>query len=351
LSGALSLYEAPGDVDRAKQMAIGYANQNLVRGRANDVLVGDVDVMLNQSRVRVRVIRDSSRGSALVNFFARILGFEESGISAEAAAHMGSSGGVNCPLPMVIVDRWWETPAGELAEADDVWDPGVDVYNAGPLDVLPGSPNQNTGYGVPDRGRILRVYSGDPHNNPLPGWAYLLELNDPGGSKVRAWIKGCPDPDAIFNIGDLINIKNGMTTGPVDQGFTDNDGLISQDPTAYWGTGGNAPPGGCVMRPGDVDDDGDPVCVSSPRVKPAILIEPEDVPDKPGNADVPLRNFVGLFVICVGVLNPDQATCHGKIQDKPDGGVWFRFVDYRGVNILPPGSNPGSLIRTLQLVE
>jgi hypothetical protein len=100
-----------------------------------------------------------------------------------------------------------------------------------------------------------------------------------------------------------------------------------------------------------VDEDGNQVCVSSPRIKPAFLIAPGDVPTSSGNADVPLRNFVGLFVICVGKLKPDQASCNGNINSNPDGGVWFRFVDYRGVNVLPPGENPGSLVRSLQLVE
>jgi hypothetical protein len=352
LSGALSLWETPGDVDRARQLAIEYANQNLVHGAANDVLVGDVDVILDSVRVRVRVHRNSTRGSAIVNLFARLLGFDASNVSAEAAAHMGVAAGVNCPLPFVLVDRWWETGPGRLADQNDVWDGGTDVYNEGPLQAMPGSINANTGYGEPDRGSILRIYPPDPQGAPLPGWAYLLELSDPGGQKVKQWIQGCEDPSVTFNYGDSINIKNGMTVGPVDHGFTDNtEGLLNQDPTAYWGTGVNAPPGGCVMRPGAVDpNNNEPVCVSSPRTKPAFLISPSDVPTSPGNADVPLRNFVGLFAICVGVLNPDQQSCHGQIQN-PGGGVWVRFVDYRGVNVLPPNTNPGSLVRTLQLVE
>jgi Flp pilus assembly protein TadG len=357
LSGALSLWEAPGDVDRAKQMAIDYANQNVVHGAANDVLVGDVDVILDSTRVRVRVHRTSSRSSAIVNLFARLLGFPTSNVSAEAAAHMGSAAGVNCPLPFVVVDRWWETGPGRLADdLADTWNAGTDVYNEGPLQALPGSINEQTGYGEPDRGRILRIYPPDPSGTPLPGWAYLLELNDPGGSEVRAWIKDCDDPSVTFEYGDQIEIKNGMTTGPVDQGFTHGEnaqggpGLITQDPNAYWGTGPNAPPGGCVMRPGQVDADGNQLCVSSPRIKPAFLISPSDVPTSPGNTTVTLRNFVGLFTICVGVLNPDQQSCHGNIQN-PGGGVWVRFVDYRGVNVLPPNENPGSLVRSLQLVE
>jgi hypothetical protein len=59
---------------------------------------------------------------------------------------------------------------------------------------------------------------------------------------------------------------------------------------------------------------------------------------------------VGVFVICAGVLNPSQTSCSGSLQS-PGGGVHVRFVNYRGVNPLPPGQNTGSLMRVLQLVE
>jgi hypothetical protein len=357
LSGALSLWEAKNNEERAKEKAIEVANANLVHGDANNVLLGDVDVDMAISRVRVRILRTAARTSAIANIFARMLGIETSDISAQAAAHMAPSNGVNCPLPIVLVDRWWETPGGALAnQLGDEWNPEVDVYNAGPLQAMPGSNMEQTGYGEPDRGRILRLYSGSPGDNPLPGWSYLLELNDPGGDVVRSWIKGCDDPSTVFEYGMQVEIKTGMTVGPVDQGFTHGDnaqggpGLITQDPTAYWGTSANSPDGGCVFRPGQVDVNGEHLCVSSPRIKPAFLISPTDVPMSPGNAMVTLRNFVGLYVICAGVLQPDQNSCTGSLNS-PGGGVWVRFIDYRGVSTSAPNQNTGSLVRTLQLVE
>jgi hypothetical protein len=335
----------------ARAAAIETATMNDVAGTDNTVLTEDVDVNLSDARVRVRVIRNARRGTSLVNFFAKVLGFDTSVVAAMGAARAGEANGVNCPLPFVLVDRWWETTTNALADSADQYTRTVDIYNAGPLVTWPGSTTQPTGYGQPDRGRILRVYPPGPSGAAYPGWAFLLELSDPGGNEVRYWIKSCRDPNAVFEYGDSIEIKNGMTTGPVDQGFTDGaDGLIAQDPTAYWGTGPNSPPGGCVFRPGVVDENGEHICVSTPRTKPAFLISPDDVPTSPGNDWVTLRNFVGLFVVCVGVLNNDDATCHGNINSA-GGGVWFRFVDYRGVNMAPAGSHPGSLTRIIQLVE
>jgi Flp pilus assembly protein TadG len=387
LSGALSLMETPGDVDRAKQKAIEYAQMNDIRGTSNTVLLGDVDVVLAERRVRVRVIRSAARSSALANLFARVLGFETSDVSAEAAAHVAVAGGVNCPMPFAIIDRWWETSQGRLANSTEHYDGGsdeggTDIYNEGPIESLPGSSIQNTGYGEPDRGRILRIYPPDPNAAPMPGWSYQLDLAN-GGAGVRSWIQGCEDPDRVFSYGDPIQVQQGMDVGNVNLGF---DSLIAQDPTAYWGTGPNAPTGGCVFRPGDVDDNGDQVCVSSPRIRPAFLINPDQVDTwSAGSRDggglvgtvtgvvggvtgalglgggssgtgggtlktVTLQNFVGLFVICTGVLQPSQSSCTGSIQS-PGGGVHVRFMDHHGVNVLPTGQAVGSLIKVLQLVE
>jgi Flp pilus assembly protein TadG len=350
LSGALSLLEAPGDVNRARDMAIEYGGLNSVHGSGTTVLTGDVDVITAQDRVRVRIIRSSSRGSALINIFAKILGYDTSNVSAQAAAHAGDAAGVNCPLPLVLVDRWWDVSStpDSLADQDDEWTLGSDIYNPGPVPSLPGSATDPTGYGRDDRGRILRIYPAGPHGAPLPGWAYLLDLAS-GGNGVHDWIVGCPGgSDQVFQYGEPITIKNGMTTGPVRDGFND---LIAQDPSAVWiSTGVNIPPGGCVTRPGVVDADGNATCVSSPRVKPMFLIHPTDAPTSPGNTDVALRNFVGVFVICVGVLQPSHDSCSGNINSA-GGGVWIRLIDYRGVNVLPPNTNTSSLVRVLQLVE
>lgn len=337
LSGALSLYQDADDEAGARAMAIDYGGRNTIQGLGADVLEGDVDVDLTLSRVTVRVFRTALRGSAISNIFARIFGANTSDVSAMAAAHVGVSNGVNCPLPMVLVDRWWETNDAELAEQTDTWDAGVDIYNEGPLEAMPGSPSEPTGYGMDDRGGVLSIYPGSPSGTPVPGWAFLLELNDPGGNEVKYWIQGCRDPDVVFEYGDEIEVKNGMTVGPVGMGV---DSLIALDPTAYWDVGMD-----CVTRPGAGE------CVSSPRIKPAFLISPEDIPTGGGgNAMVTLQNFVGLFVICTGVLEPSQQSCTGNINS-PGGGLHVRFIEYQGVSVSPAGQNSGSLVRTIQLVQ
>jgi len=347
LSGALSLLETPNDAALARGMAIDYAARNNIRKVSAEVLPGDVDVDLTQNRVRVRVLRTAERGNALANLFARMLGFETSNVTAAAAARVGVSAGVACPLPMAVVDRWWETGAGRLATSGDQFNPGVDIYNEGPLPASPGGPSQPTGYAVADRGMVLNIYQGDPGTAPLPGWFYLLQLNNPGAAAVRNAINGCVE-GGPYEYGTSVSVQTGAAVGPVSQGFGD---VIARDSTAFWGTGPNAPAGGCVFRPGAVDASGENVCVSSARIRPAFLIAPTDIPPSPGsNHSVTLRNFVGLFVICVGVLQPSQQTCTGSITT-PGAGVHVRFIEYRGTGALALGEGTGSLVRTLQLVE
>jgi hypothetical protein len=82
------------------------------------------------------------------------------------------------------------------------------------------------------------------------------------------------------------------------------------------------------------------------------MVSPEDDPAG-GRSDIEIRNFVGLFVVCVGIIQPSGTSCTGNLTGpaNPDRGVHMRFVDYRGVSALPPGQNPGSLVRIIQLVE
>jgi hypothetical protein len=356
LSGALSLLQSSADADRARTEAIDNAHLNEVRRLAADVLPEDVDVDLANQRVTVRVLRTAARGNPLLNVFARLLGFRTSDVSALAAAHVGVAAGVECPVPFAIVDRWWEHDAGRLSQPGDDFDASEDTYNEGPLASVPGSPSQPTGYGIPDRGRVVNIRPSDISSLPVAGWYYPIVISSPGSNAYEAAIQGdCDDSEEIFEYGDVIDVEPGAMNGPSASGF---GSLIAQDPTSYWGTGVNAPPGGCPMRPGVVDEDGNQLCVTSDRSRPVFLISPRDIPTSPGRHAVTLRNFVGIWVICVGILQPSQTACTPGAPGNPLGGppnpnkgVHVRIMDYRGVNILPPGNGSGSLVRVIQLVR
>jgi hypothetical protein len=361
LAGASMLFDNPTNAALARSTAIDWAGRNRIQGLGPVVLDEDVDVDLDESLVRVRVHRTEAHqaNDPIRNIFSRALGFRTSDVAVFAAAQAAVASGINCPLPFVLVDRWWDTGRGGLAEGNDTYGAG-DIYNAGPLgrDDWPGSPSLDTGFGTADKGRLLRIYPGSTGDSPQPGWYYPLALDGSGANLYRNWISGCPDPDATFNLGDQIPIEPGRMVGPTNQGFQD---LYNQDPNAFWATRDagytNAPPptpgpggapGGCVMRRNNPDG---PVCVSSPRVKPMITIDPGDSPLSPGRQTIPLSHFVGVFVECVGQYNPPN--CVGNVQgNDPNSGIWVRFIEYRGINPMPVGqAAPGSLVRILVLVE
>lgn len=364
LAGASMLFDNPTNAALARSTAIDWAGRNQIQGLGPVVLDEDVDVDLDESLVRVRVFRteDHQANDPIRNIFARALGFRTSDVAVFAAAQAAVASGVNCPLPFVLIDRWWDTDRAGLAEGNDTYGAG-DIYNAGPLDRddWPGSPSLETGFGTADKGRVLRIYPGSTGDSPQPGWYFPLALDDPGANAYRDWIQGCPNPDATFSLGDQIPIEPGRMVGPTSQGF---QSLYNQDANAFWGTqaGGyvNAPPptpgpggaaGGCVMRAGAVDDAGNNVCVSSPRIKPMLTIDPGNNPPGPGRQTIPLSHFVGVFVECVGVYNPPN--CVGNISgNNQNQGVWVRFIEHRGINPMPVGQgDPGSLVRILVLVE
>jgi Flp pilus assembly protein TadG len=365
LAGASRLFDAPTDAALARSTAIDWAARNPVYGIPPTVLDEDVDVDLNDSLVRVRVVLTEAHqaNNPIRNIFGRALGFLTTDVATSAAAQAAVASGINCPLPFVLIDRWWDTGRGGLAEGNDTYGAG-DIYNAGPLarEDWPGSPSRNTGFGMADKGRLLRIYPGSTGDSPQPGWYYPLALDGSGANIYRDWIQGCPSPEATFNLGQQIPIEPGRMVGPTTQGFQN---LYNQDPNAFWATEAagytNAPPptpgpggapGGCVMRettpptpPGDM------TCVSSPRVKPMLTIDPGNNPPGPGRQTIPLSHFVGVFVECVGSYTPTN--CNSNINgNDPTQGVWVRFIEYRGINPMPVGQgDPGSLIRILVLVE
>jgi hypothetical protein len=347
LAGAAGLIDSPGNEALARQLATDYAMRNDVRAMGIELLPEDIDVELWRDRVRVRAYRTTARGTGLANLFARILGQRESSVSAVAAAEAAIAGGAECILPFALVDRWWETAEGRLANRNDFFTRTSDIYNPGPLEALPGSPEENTGFGRPDRGTVFRIYPGSTGDSPQPGWYYPIALS-PGASVYRDAIAGCTDDvRSVVMINEPIDIEPGRMVGPTRQGFDD---LLATDPNAYWDDDGGEPgSGGCVKR----RNGGNECVVGSPRERPMVLLDPREQPTSPGRQAVTIRNFVGVFFICQGVISADNQSCTGGGGgNNPDAGVWVRFVDYRGVNPMSSGdATQGSLLRVLRLVE
>ena len=113
LAGAASFITAPDDADRPRTWAIEYASKNRVHKTIADVRPEDVDVLMAEKKVRVRVRNIAARGNAIRTVFARVLGWDEVNVGTSAAAEASAAGAGNCMLPLALPDRWTETADGD----------------------------------------------------------------------------------------------------------------------------------------------------------------------------------------------------------------------------------------------
>ncbi len=189
LAGAGSLITAPDDEDRARQWAIDYAAQNTVLGTIADMRPEDVDVLLDEDKVRVRVYNVASRSSAIKMVFGRVLGWQSRDVSTVAAAEAVSAGSGACPFPAMIPDRWIDRDTGPNA-SDGLFDENQDAYE-------PYYPDDGT---------------------QCEDWGCTLTNNMP------AHYTGFASDDAGYNLGDMIELVT--HSGPKNKGASPTDPLV-----------------------------------------------------------------------------------------------------------------------------
>jgi Flp pilus assembly protein TadG len=198
LAGAGSFITQPDDEARARQWALDYAAKNTVSGAMADVRPEDVDVLLDEHKVRVRVRNTGARGNAIRTIFARVLGWDEVDVVTVAAAEAVAAGAGVCPLPIAIPDRWLDNPGGpnpsdgrfDLKDGDK-YEPYYDPADNPPMKPVGG---QCARYGQPcsvPPGVGPDGYSGDE---------YTGFLGDAAGA----------------NLGDVIEVKT--QSGPPNSG-------------------------------------------------------------------------------------------------------------------------------------
>lgn len=358
----LGLEDEDATTGLAKDWAVDYGAANEVMGDGPVIRRDeDVDVIYNEAKVRVRVLRTSAYGGPISNIFATALGFGASNVAADAAAQAFPAGKATCPLPWVLVDRWYSesvSPPRLTTQWDDddddqpPFDPAVDYYERGGA-TLPYVPYNPTSWGAQDKGTVFRIKPGNPHEAPHPSWYYPVVVGTgPGGNEYRNAIANC-DRSVSIEIGDVLDVEPGNMPGPTGQGVDGRDGLVAKDPTAYWDEGQN-----CLMHTADALPDGTPIqrdpttgCTTSgsPRVRPLVVLDPAEAPTDHGRTTVTVRNFAAVFVICAGESSPPYQSCSGGGGNQQN--VWLRYVQMTGEagGNLPP--DPNSPIQFVQLVE
>ncbi|MDP2483825.1 MAG: pilus assembly protein TadG-related protein [Candidatus Palauibacterales bacterium] len=323
-AGASALILDPYSESAARSEAIAFAARNRIRGEAAVVLPQDVEVMLDESKVRVTVHRTIDRGSPIGTFFAHLFGVNEVNISAMAAAVARPAGAVDCLLPVAVADLWLEAD-GTRADENDTWDPDEgDTFGDGA-----------TGYTTADLGRLitLKPAQGATHGNDggddgfpdsnrfEPGWWYLWYPTGGGGaSTLRSQVLSCPQPEAAWGVGDWVTDKNGNVQS-IQKAFDD---LIARDPSAYWDDG-------CKCVKGSAF----PV---SPRLRAVPMFNPETYSKQGSDSNFQIADFMGVFIVPGPQGPPGQQSTYARVatlQGLVGGG----------------GPTTGPLVKAVQIVE
>jgi hypothetical protein len=329
LAGAAALIESPKNSELATLYATRFGSMNTVDGEFAVVLPEDVSVDLEDDLVKVDVLLTAERGSAVGTFFARMFGVTEVDIGVDATARASAAGGVNCPLPVAVPDRWHE--AGGPGNGSQTFDPELGDYYVpwftGTLDAPEYNPSY-TGYDERDIGTPFTLTSNQPNAGLNGSWYYPWRPSEFfGADDYRYSVMNCIDPSKVFFVGIQVDTEPGNMAGPTMQGFDD---LINQDPAASWNDVID-----CIVDRGQEYSADVSNCRSSPRVRPLPMFDPSDAPEL-GAKPFKFTNFAGIFV--------------ESIQGK---NVNARWVGYTSPQPAPAHvkTTAGPLFKSLQLVE
>ncbi len=329
LAGAAALIESPRNADLATLYATRFGALNTIGGRAAVVLPEDIAIDVEKDLVTVNVLRTAARGSAVETFFARMFGVRSVDVATFATAKASAAGGVNCPLPVAIPDRWYE--AGGAGNDSQTFDPGLGDYYTpwftGTLD-NPVYNESYTGYGKQDQGTPFILTSNKPNSGLNGAWYYPWRPEESfGADDFRYSVMNCIDPSKEFYVGIQVDTEPGNMAGPTMQGFQE---LIAQDPAAAWNE-----PMDCIVDRGFEYSTDASHCRTSQRVRPMPMFDPREAPDL-GAKPFTLTNFAGIFIESI----------EGK-------DVHARWVGYTGLRPAPAGSKTtaGPLFKALQLVK
>jgi len=369
-AGAGYFLGAPNDGDGARAAAVAMAAANTVRG--DPVTLdpsADIDVEMsgNQRLVRVQVLRTEDSGNPIQTLFARVLGIQEVGVSASAAAEIFTVGGSQCIVPIAVQDRFcvdfdpfanggqcntwsefgqsWEegfhyVPAINNPQADPSdWDFNQNStgfspqMNRGeliilspdnPTDGLTGPPGGGPPGGGPPGGGPP---GGGPPGGGSPGggqaggltpwWGWTAEAEGSAGNPRLEQLFQC---QRQISLGQSMRVITGNRV-QADMVRRELNAIMDSDPMAEWNQSLN-----CVTTQGS------DVCRASPRVRPVVVFDPRQTPGTPPER-FDVANLLGVFITYDG------------------SQVVGRIVEFSSTGPSTPGLVPGTFGRMIRIVE
>ena len=374
LAGAGWLIVAPGDEAGARAETKKYAHLNTVHGAITPVLDEDIDVILDSSKVRVRVRNQAGRGNAIATIFARILGRDEVDVSTVAAAWAAPAGsyvGGGCLLPLALPDRWEDSdPFNRLFDGDppDWYEPFDRVeYGksaAGGYTLW----YQFTGFYDGDHGTLIEIKTQESkkeYENPdyeaspcvqHPSWRCWFQplatdgaaLPDSVGGvdALRPWIPDCPEVGSILGYDEELKIVPGVTQLYNSSGAGNEQTLVHQEfkdlidlhGPLVWGAevGGPACP---------VDPLATKTCIEdTPLNRSVPLIDPASVEDTGAGLHATVSALACVFVEKVA----ECPTCSHGAGAPGRWNVYVRLITCPGEEAV---EGDGTFPKVLRLIE
>lgn len=340
LAGAMMLAEPDGTADEARAKAREYANKHRIMRFGANVSDADVDVIMSERKVRVRVQH------SVPTMFARIFGVDVMDVSTVGAARAAPAGGAVCPLPIAVIDDW------DDLDGDGVYDEGE------PYSACDGS-GSCTGYQLSGHGELIEVKTQPSNGNGngngndgdeedggtpgvdqtclaqgQPGWfCWIRPENAPGSATVlRDIIDGCESWDLEVNVGHPVHAASGNTESVLSDLA---DYIDNHDGDHHWDSGQE-----CVANgAGDCVD-------NSLRIRGIPLVDPGSPSGGGNNVEAMTTNMAAAFLEKVASA-PDEPHRGGP------PGQWNLYVrllqDYAGATGI--GTNEDALLRRIVLVE
>ena len=368
LAGAASFLSDPTNVDRPREWAIEYAALNTVHGQTAVLQDQDVDVLLDEHKVRVRVYNVETRGTAIATIFGRVLGWQSRDVSTVAAAEAYPATQTRlCPLPIALPDRWLDGDDDAVFTGTGSYDPDVyvplepetyvegvttqmaDMYGSG---VFTGYYEGNIGDIIEIKTASNAVDDGDEASPCVETeswrcWFQPLATNGAaipdslGNDYLRPWIWGCPDGEAApVSIGDWVYESSG---GGDKQTLLHNDfvQVMNLEPDLYFDDLTQ-----CVLELGKEADG----CVETGyRVRSAPVIDPTSVTGTGAGVHAQVSGLTCVFLEQVGLYHVPGSTEITPFKSKKGNwNLYIRMIPCAGIG---PSGGDGTIVKALRLVR
>jgi len=338
LAGAQRLAAPGATVSQAKKEAQDYANRHQVLSNPVNLGSGDIDVIQEEGKVRVRIHH------SIGTMFAKIFGVDAVNVSTVAAAKAFPSTGAVCPLPIIVVDGYTDLDNDGLYDSGEPYTQCTDATTPCTGFNLYGDDLEN------DVGLLIEVKSQnnaategalDPKEKTCgaanPEWyCWLDNINGSGVGTVEVdnAVNGCTAGDPFeIAIGDDVESSPGNKVDVVQEMKTYID---NNDPNHEW-----SPSDRCVV-------DGGGQCVgSSKRIRPIALGDPTTIASSGSNASIQVNNVMSVFMEKVA---SDFDKVHGQNPPPGQWNIYLRVLEAAQGGTGTDGTE-GSLLKTVVLVE